>query len=126
MDYLTGRANHIEDYLVNVRTGQWFSWSDPTNKIYANLVVLDGGSKPTEKECTDGLAAMQSAWDEENKQYKLERVVGVGTTAGYETIANQLDQLYHDMKDGKLGVAATTGSWYVGITSVKTAFPKPS
>ena len=44
----------------------------------------------------------------------------------YDTIANQLDQLYHDMKDGKLGVAATTGSWYVGITSVKTAFPKPS
>ena len=126
MDYLTGRANHIEDYLVTVRTGQWFSWSDPTNKIYANLVVLDGGSKPTEKECTDGLAAMQSAWDEENKQYKLERVVGVGTTAGYESIANQLDQLYHDMKDGKLAVAATTGSWYVGITSVKTAFPKSS
>jgi len=124
MDYLTGRANHIEDYLVNVRTGQWFSWSDPTNKIYANLVVLDGGSKPTEKECTDGLAAMQSAWDEENKQYKLERVVGVGTTAGYESIANQLDQLYHDMKDGKLGVAATTGSWFVGITSVKTAIAK--
>ena len=124
MDYLTGRANHIEDYLVTVRTGQWFSWSDHTNKIYANLVVLDGGSKPTEKECTDGLAAMQSAWDEENKQYKLERVVGVGTTAGYESIANQLDQLSHDMKDGKLGVAATTGSWFVGITSVKTAIAK--
>ena len=47
MDYSTGRPNHIEDYLVTVRTGQWFSWSDPTNKIYANLVVLDGGSKPT-------------------------------------------------------------------------------
>ena len=27
---------------------------------------------------------------------------------------------------GKLGAAATTGSWYVGITSVKNAFPKPS
>ena len=45
MDYLTGKPNHIEDYLVTVRTGQWFSWSDPTNKIYANLVVLDGGAK---------------------------------------------------------------------------------
>ena len=121
---LNGRANHIEDYLVTVRTGQWFGWSDIHNKIYANLIVHDGGSKPSESDCTTGLAALQSAWDEKNKQYKLERVVGVGTTAGYETIANQLDQLYHDMKDGKLGVAATTGSWFVGITSVKTAIAK--
>ena len=57
--------------------------------------------------------------------YIMDRKLGVGTTSGYDTIANQLDQLYHDMKDGKLGVAATTGSWYVGITSVKTSFPKP-
>ena len=49
----------------------------------------------------------------------------VGITSGYAPLQNQLDQLYHDMKDGKLGVGATTGSWYVGITSVKTLFPKP-
>ena len=121
---IDGRADHIEDYLVTVRTGQWFGFSDPSNKIYANLIVHDGGSKPSESDCTTGLAAMQSTWDEENKQYKLERVVGVGTTAGYESISNQLDQLYHDMKDGKLGVAATTGSWFVGISSVKTAIAK--
>ena len=121
---LNGRANHIEDYLVTVRTGQWFGWSDIHNKIYANLIVHDGGSKPSESDCTTGLAALQAAWDEKNKQYKLERVIGVVTTAGYESISNQLDQLYHDMKDGKLGVAATTGSWFVGITSVKTAIAK--
>ena len=121
---IDGRADHIEDYLVTVRTGQWFGWSDSKNKIYANLIVHDGGSKPSESDCTAGLAALQAAWDEKNKQYKLERVVGVGTTAGYESIANQLDQLYHDMKDGKLGVAATTGSWFVGISSVKTAIAK--
>ena len=119
-----GRADHIEDYLITVRLGQWFGWSDSKNKIYANLIVHDGGVKPTEKECTDGLAAMQAAWDEKNKQYKIQRVVGVGTTAGYESISNQLDQLYHDIKDGKLGVAATTGSWFVGISSVKTAIAK--
>ena len=124
MDLTTGRPNHIEDYLVTVRDGQWFGWTDSKNKIYANLIVHDGGSKPSESDCTTGLAAMQSTWDEENKQYKLERVVGVGTTAGYESIANQLDQLYHDMKDGKLGVAATTGSWFVGVSSVKTAIAK--
>ena len=121
---LDGRADHIEDYLVTVRTGQWFGWSDSKNKIYANLIVYDGGSKPTETDCTNGLKALQDDWDEKNKEYKVQRVIGVGTTAGYETIANQLDQLYHDMKDGKLGVAATTGSWFVGITSVKTAIAK--
>ena len=125
-DPFTGRPNHIQDYLITVRTGQWFGWTDSKNKIYANLVVHDGGSKPSESDCTNGLKALQDEWDEKNKQYKLERVLGVGTTAGYESISNQLDQLYHDMKDGKLGVAATTGSWYVGITSIKTAFPKPS
>ena len=64
--------------------------------------------------------------DEAANGYKEERTVGTATTSGYDSLTNQLDQLYHDMKDGKLGVAATTGSWYVGITSVKTAFPKPS
>ena len=121
---IDGRADHIEDYLCTVRLGQWFGWSDSNNKIYANLIVHDGGSKPSESDCTTGLAALQSAWDEKNKQYKLERVVGVGTTAGYESVKNQLDQLYHDMKDGKLGVAATTGSWFIGISSVKTAIAK--
>ena len=121
---LDGRADHIEDYLVTVRTGQWFGWTNSKNKIYANLVVHDGGAKPTEADCTNGLKALQDEWDEKNKQYKLERVLGVGTTAGYESISNQLDQLYHDMKDGKLGVAATTGSWFVGISSVKTAIAK--
>ena len=89
MDLTTGRPNHIEDYLVTVRTGQWFGWSDSKNKIYANLIVHDGGSKPTESDCTTGLTALQTAWDERNKKYKRERVVGVGTTAGYESISNQ-------------------------------------
>ena len=40
---------HIEDYLCTVRKGQWFGWSDSKNKIYATLIVHDGGSKPTEK-----------------------------------------------------------------------------
>ena len=124
MRFPDGRPDQIEDYLVTVRTGAWFGWSDPKNKIYANLIVHDGGSKPTESDCTTGLATLQTAWDERNKQYKLERVVGVGTTAGYPSIKVQLDQLYHDMKDGKLGVAATTGSWFVGISSVKTAIAK--
>ena len=64
MDVNTGRADHIEDFLVTVRGGQWFGWSDSKNKIYANLIVHDGGSKPTEQECTDGLAQMQTDHDD--------------------------------------------------------------
>ena len=108
MDFLTGRANHIEDYLVTVRTGQWFSWSDPTNKIYANLIVLDGGSKPTEKECTDGLAALQAAWDLENDSYKSKR------RAEYPKTEDQLDDIYHNGIDG----------WKATIKAIKDKYPK--
>ena len=73
MDRLTGRPNHIEDYLVTYRGGQWFGWSDSKNKIYANLIVHDGGSKPTEADCTNGLTALQNTWDTENAAYKLNR-----------------------------------------------------
>jgi len=67
MDFSTGRPNHIEDYLVTVRTGQWFSFGTnitEDDKIYANLIVLDGGSKPTEQQCTDGLAQLQTDFDD--------------------------------------------------------------
>jgi len=60
------RPSHIEDYLITVRNGQWFGFSDYNNKIYANLIVHDGGTKPTEKQCTDGLKALQDAWDGAN------------------------------------------------------------
>ena len=57
-------------------------------------------------------------------QYQTDRV-SIGSTIRYPDIATQLDQLYHDMADGKLGAGATTGSWFVGISSVKAAHPKP-
>ena len=112
-----GRADHIEDYLITVRLGQWFGWSDSSNKIYANLIVHDGGSKPTEADCTNGLAAMQTAWDLENDSYKSLR------RAAYDSFGNQLDMLYADMLAGKLD---TTGTWATHIKAVKDANPKPS
>ena len=58
------RPTHIEDYLVTLHTGQWFGWSDAKNKVYANLIIHDDSkSKPTEQECTDGLAQLQSDYD---------------------------------------------------------------
>ncbi len=61
---INGRPNHIEDYLVKLHTGQWFGWSDAKNKVYANLIIHDDSkTKPTEQECIDGLATLQSDYD---------------------------------------------------------------
>ena len=106
---IDGRADHIEDYLVTVRTGQWFGWSDSSNKIYANLIVHDGGSKPTELDCTNGLAALQAAWDLQNNSYKSQR------RAEFPSVVDQLDDIYHNGID----------AWKATIKVTKDKYPKP-
>lgn len=108
---LDGRADHIEDYLITFRGGQWFGWSDSKNKIYSNLIVHDGGSKPTEKQCTDGLKALQDAWDLENDSYKSKRRLA------YPSQEEQLDMQYWDKKNG-------TTTWVDAIAKVKSDNPK--
>ena len=103
------RPTHIEHYLITVRSGCWFGWSDPTNKIYSNLIVHDGGSKPTEKECTDGLTALQAAWDLEYDSYRSKR------RAEYPKIREQLDQIYNEGID----------AWKASIKTIKDKYPKP-
>lgn len=110
MNLQTGYPDHIEDYLVTVRTGGWFDWTDPNNKIYENLNVIDGGTKPTEQECTDGLAAMQAAWTLENDSYRSKR------REEYPYLAEQLDQIYNEGID----------AWKATIKAVKDKYPKPS
>ena len=70
------RATHIEDFLVQYRGGQWFGWSDSKNKVYANLIVHDGGSKPTEQECIDGLTALQTAFDDAKTKKESDKTSG--------------------------------------------------
>jgi hypothetical protein len=70
------RATHIENFLVQYRGGQWFGWSDSKNKVYANLIVHDGGSKPTEQECIDGLAALQQEWDDAQTKQETDKASG--------------------------------------------------
>ena len=111
----SGRPNHIEDYLVTHREGQWFGWKDSKNKIYSNLIVHDGGSKPTNSTCTNGLKALQDSWDLQNNSYKSRR------RAQYDPIADQLDALYKDLVAGKLD---TTGTWATHIAKVKSDNPK--
>ena len=78
MDFKTGRPNHIEDALTNLHTGQWFTWTDSKNKIYANLkltdkVGVDGNlvdnsvtELPTESAVNAKLKELQDAWDAAN------------------------------------------------------------
>ena len=86
------KPNLIEHYLITLHTGGWFEWTDIRNKVYSNLRLTDKiwdssyqgtiheegmidnpYSLPTEKECTDGLKALQDTWDLDNDSYKSKR-----------------------------------------------------
>ena len=72
------RPNHIEDALITMNVGQWFTWTDSKNKIYANLeltdkVGIDGNivdnpvtDLPTESAVNAKLKELQDAWDAAN------------------------------------------------------------
>ena len=103
---------------------------DAIYKAYPNITTIDDSFVDYGLDASGNkVSIVQSNVDAarvelDKLNYRYQRA-GIGTTAGYLSISEQLDQLYHDMADGKLGAGATTGSWYVGITSIKTAFPKP-
>ena len=75
MDRITGRPNHIEDALVTMQSGQWFTWTDSKNKVYANLqltekIGVDGvmvdnpvTELPTEEVVNAKLLEIQTEWD---------------------------------------------------------------
>ena len=73
-----GSPNHNEDFLVTVRTGQWYGWAQGAEPraVYANLIVHDGGSKPTEQECTDGLVALQTSFDDAETKQETDKTSG--------------------------------------------------
>ena len=72
------RPNHIEEALCVMHGGQWFTWTDSKNKIYANLrlnekVGVDGNvvdnpvtELPTESAVNAKLKELQDAWDAAN------------------------------------------------------------
>ena len=78
MELETGKPNHIEDALIKMHTGQWFTWTDSKNKTYANLrltekVGIDGNivdnpvtELPTESAVNAKLKELQDAWDAAN------------------------------------------------------------
>ena len=102
----------LEDYLVQLHTGQWFGFDG--EHIYANLVIHSGDDKPSESACTAGIAALQATYD--NAAYKRTRA------AAYPKIVEQLDLLYHDMTADK---GDKTGTWFAAVKAVKDATAKP-
>ena len=72
------RPSTIEEALAHMHSGQWFGWTDSSNKIYANLklsdkVGIDGNivdnpitQLPTEEEVNAKLVELQNAWDATN------------------------------------------------------------
>tara|TARA_B100000900_G_C20414627_1_gene648328 strand:+ start:542 stop:874 length:333 start_codon:yes stop_codon:yes gene_type:complete len=104
---------------------------DAIRKAYPNVFMIDDDTDTIvdangEAVTIDQTLVNAARVELDKLLYQHDRVLGVGVTAGYPPIRDQLDLLYHDIADGKLGVAATTGSWFVGITSVKNDIPKPS
>ena len=90
------------------------------------IINVSTGSTITEDLTSDEQTAMNNDAVEAAKvQYQKERRTGIGITAGYASMSEQLDQLYRDINAGKFGSDAKTGEWFVGITSVKTGYPKP-
>tara|TARA_B100000902_G_C26882060_1_gene703109 strand:- start:58 stop:375 length:318 start_codon:yes stop_codon:yes gene_type:complete len=96
-------------------------------KAYPNVVTIDDDTGAYDESGnvvilnSSNIAAARVELDKLN--YKHQRVLGIGTTAGYPDWREQMDMLYDDIKNGTLN---TSGKWYVGITSVKTNIPKPS
>ena len=72
-------------------------------------MCIRDSSKPTESDCTTGLAALQTAWDLENDSYKSQR------RAEYPSIVDQLDDIYNNGID----------AWKSTIKVTKDKYPKP-
>ena len=123
MNHKTLEPDHIEDYLITVRTGQWFTWSDPKNKVYANLrlpekvwnsdatELIDNPltELPTEEEVNAGFKAMHDKWGA--TQYQRSR------QKEYPNWCIQLDYIYHN------GIE----KWKTDLVDpVKAKYPKPT
>ena len=101
------------------------------NEDYDTLNWDEGNTdtKPTKAELDTEIARLDAEYLA--KRYQRQRTNDVsermsGIQTSYPKLEEQLDQLFHDIESGKFGDTAKTGNWYVGISSVKNTFPKPS
>ena len=100
-------VSRLEDYLMRLHTGQWFGFGNKEH-VYSNLVIHSDDPKPTEQECIDGVAALQTEYD--SQEYARNRA------SAYPPIGDQLDMIYHAGLGGDAFQAA--------ISAVKQEYPK--
>ena len=105
---------------LRLDTPNWYGWAKVDadgNKIPNDqrmcwehaIVIQDGVTKPTKEEFDAKVAELKAAHDEANTPYKLDRA------RAYPSIADQLDQIYHEGID----------AWKETIAAVKAEYPKP-
>jgi len=85
-------------------------------RLYPNMHYIDG-----EESFDEAGNKINVDMDSVNNLISSEQYM-VNRRDAYQTIADQLDQQYHDMTAGKLDA---TGEWHKAIKAVKDANPKP-
>ena len=96
----------LEDYLVQLHTGQWFGFNG--EHTYANLIIHSADAKPSEADCTAGVAALQAEYD--SQEYARNR------KAEYDQL-NQFEMQFDDDRD-------STTTWVDKINEIKGRHPK--
>lgn len=114
-----GRPNHINDILCQLHTNSWYEYTDK-NQVYANLRLADkigvGGvmvdnpvtELPSEEVLNAKLKELQDTFDAVNND------VLVARRREYPSIADQLDDIYHNGIEG----------WKTSIAVIKNKYPK--
>jgi hypothetical protein len=114
-----GRPNHINDILCQLHTNSWYEYTDK-NQVYANLRLADkigvGGvmvdnpvtELPSEEVLNAKLKELQDTFDAVNND------VLVARRREYPSIADQLDEIYHNGID----------SWKSMVKVTKDKYPK--
>ena len=112
MNYQIERPAHIEYVLARLHLGQWFGWSDSSNKTYANLVlhptvngVSVSYSKPSESSLTTALANAQADWDA--TVYAADLIAswpGVGNEGMYEYGSGGTSRGGNETRPNNIGV----------------------
>ena len=88
--------------FFNTDKPQWYGWKNlKDGEIYSNIKILDDtATMPTEDEVNEKIAELQIQQNRKNE---------------YPSIADQLDEIYHNGID----------SWKAVIKTTKDKYPKP-
>ena len=111
----------LEDYICRLHTDSWYTWTDSSNKVYANLalapkmmnvagdLINNPHSLPSESDCIAGVAALQAEYDAQDYARKRQ--------AKYNAL-NQFELISDDAING-------TTTHKDAIVAIKSEFPKP-